>query len=183
VPRIDPAPDLARRLAPIVLPSTSGDDVVLGSLWSDRPAVLVHFRHFGCVICRHYATTLGRAHAQFVERGATIVAVGTGGRRYAREFKQARGLPFDVLVDRELRSYGEIGAKSGGPLGLLSPGVLAGGARAIVGGALQGRTGAHPWLFGGAHVIAPDGGIALAWVSEDFVDNAPVESLLAALDA
>jgi peroxiredoxin len=178
VPRIDPAPDLAHALAPISLPSTTGDEVALGSLWAQRPTVLVHFRHFGCVICRHYATALARTHGQFVERGATVVAVGTGGRRYAREFKEARGLPFDVLVDKDLRSYGVIGAKSGGPLGLISAGVVAVGVRALARGMFQGRTGPNPWLFGGAHVIAPGGEVRLAWVSEDFVDNAPVELLL-----
>jgi peroxiredoxin len=178
VPRIEPAEDLANRLAPIVLPSTTGDDVAFGSLWAERPAVIVHFRHFGCVICRHYAAALARTHAQFVARGATVVAVGTGGRRYAAEFKQARGLPFEVLVDKELRSYGEIGARSGGPLGLLSAGVVAVGVSALAQGMFQGRTGPNPWLFGGAHVIAPGGAVRLAWVSEDFVDNAPIESLL-----
>lgn len=47
MPAVTPAPDLAARLAPLVLPETDGDTVELGSLWADRPLLLVHLRHFG----------------------------------------------------------------------------------------------------------------------------------------
>ena|SRR6185312_11189761 len=35
------------RLANVVLPDTAGDNVRLGSLWQDRPAVVVFLRHYG----------------------------------------------------------------------------------------------------------------------------------------
>lgn len=38
---------LSSRLSPIVLPDSSGNRVQLGSLWSDRPAVIVFLRHYG----------------------------------------------------------------------------------------------------------------------------------------
>jgi hypothetical protein len=47
MPRTEPHPDLATALADITLPAASGDDVRLGDLWADRPAILVHLRHFG----------------------------------------------------------------------------------------------------------------------------------------
>jgi hypothetical protein len=47
MPRTQPPEDLAALLADIVLPQAHGDDVRLGDLWAQRPAILVHLRHFG----------------------------------------------------------------------------------------------------------------------------------------
>jgi hypothetical protein len=47
MPRSVAAPDLAARLAPVVLPAAGGGHVRLGDLWAAGPAVLVHLRHFG----------------------------------------------------------------------------------------------------------------------------------------
>ncbi len=41
------AESLSARLAQIVLPDTAGVPVRLGSLWADRPAVVVFLRHYG----------------------------------------------------------------------------------------------------------------------------------------
>jgi hypothetical protein len=38
---------LATRLAPLELVSDGGERVRLGSLWAERPVVLVFVRHFG----------------------------------------------------------------------------------------------------------------------------------------
>ena len=38
---------LSQRLAETVLPDTDGREIRLGSLWIDRPAVLVFLRHYG----------------------------------------------------------------------------------------------------------------------------------------
>ncbi|HSL82461.1 MAG TPA: hypothetical protein VLF66_06760 [Thermoanaerobaculia bacterium] len=38
---------LAAALAPIVLPDADGREMRLGSLWEERPAVLVFLRHYG----------------------------------------------------------------------------------------------------------------------------------------
>jgi hypothetical protein len=41
------APDRADELQDIVLQDSEGSDVRLGSLWDERPAVLVFLRHYG----------------------------------------------------------------------------------------------------------------------------------------
>jgi hypothetical protein len=38
---------LSAALAPIVLPDPDGREVRLGSLWQERPAVVVFLRHYG----------------------------------------------------------------------------------------------------------------------------------------
>jgi hypothetical protein len=41
------APATADELEDVVLQDSSGEDVRLGSLWEDRPAVVVFLRHYG----------------------------------------------------------------------------------------------------------------------------------------
>jgi hypothetical protein len=41
------APTSADALADVVLQDADGEDVRLGDLWSERPAVLVFLRHYG----------------------------------------------------------------------------------------------------------------------------------------
>lgn len=38
---------LSAALAPIVLPRSDGEEIRLGSLWADRPAVVAFLRHYG----------------------------------------------------------------------------------------------------------------------------------------
>ncbi len=38
---------LSAKLAGIVLPDSEGREIRLGTLWADRPAVLVFLRHYG----------------------------------------------------------------------------------------------------------------------------------------
>ena len=38
---------LSSRLAPLKLPNVNGDEVLVGSLWADRPAVVAFLRHWG----------------------------------------------------------------------------------------------------------------------------------------
>ncbi len=38
---------LSARLASIVLPDSEGQQIRLGSLWADSPAILVFLRHYG----------------------------------------------------------------------------------------------------------------------------------------
>ena len=38
---------IASALAPITLPDADGKPVRLGSLWADRPVVVVFLRHYG----------------------------------------------------------------------------------------------------------------------------------------
>jgi hypothetical protein len=41
------APKTAAKLAAVTLPDDRGDQVRLGSLWEDGPAVIVWLRHYG----------------------------------------------------------------------------------------------------------------------------------------
>ena len=41
------APKTAAKLADVALPDDAGDEVRLGSLWEEGPAVIVWLRHYG----------------------------------------------------------------------------------------------------------------------------------------
>lgn len=123
---------------------------------------------------REHADTLTAA-------GAGIAAIGTGGHRYATAFKHEQELDLPLLVDTDLDSYREVGARQGAVVGLLSPKVLTQGARSLARGRRQGRAGPHPMLLGATHVLTPDGDVPFAWINEDVADSAPIPEVLTSL--
>jgi hypothetical protein len=45
--RTPSAPKTADKLGDVTLPDDRGDDIRLGALWEDGPAVIVWLRHYG----------------------------------------------------------------------------------------------------------------------------------------
>lgn len=176
--RVQHTSDLVFDLAEITLPDPHGNELRLRELWAEQTIVLIHLRHFGCILCRHYAAGLREAHAEFEAVGARLVAIGTGGRQYAAEFVREHEIPFSVLVDKHLATHEIIGAKRGAPYGIFKPKVVAAAIKAALDGEMQGKTGPHPFVFGAAHVISAGGMLRYAWINDDYQDNAPVEELL-----
>jgi peroxiredoxin len=120
-----------------------------------------------------------RGHAEAITAtGATIAAVGTGGRAYAGAFKAEQGIGFPLLVDPQLASFRVAGARKGTLAQFANLSTLRAGFRALRGGSLQGRTGHHPLMLGATHVILPDGTVPFAWVNDGYGDSAPVEDVL-----
>ncbi len=180
VGRVQHAADLIESLSTISLPDGDNQEFRLGDLWATQTVVLIHLRHFGCILCRHYAGRLRDSNAAFEAVGARLVAVGTGGREYAKTFVTERKIPYLVLVDKTLVTHDLIGTKSGSQLGVFKPSTLYHAAKALAAGERQGKTGPNPFLFGAAHVIAAGGALNYAWLNDDYQNNAPVSDLLAA---
>jgi len=180
VGRVQHAADLVWSLSDISLPDGDNQEFRLGDLWATQTVVLIHLRHFGCILCRHHASRLRDSNAAFEQAGARLVAVGTGGREYAKTFVTERKIPYLVLVDKQLATHDLIGIKSGSPMGILKPGTLYAASKALAAGERQGKSGPNPFLFGASHVIAAGGTLRYAWLNRDYQENAPVEELLAA---
>lgn len=176
--RVAHTSDFVSDLVDMTLPDVAGEQQRLGDLWADQTVVLVHLRHFGCILCRHYATRLRVAQADFEAVGARVVLIGTGGRRYAAEFVEGHHIPYSVLIDKQLETHAIVGAKHGSPHGILAPKVLAAGVRAIMAGERQGRTGPHPFVFGATNVIGAGGVLRYSWINDNYQDNAPLAELL-----
>jgi peroxiredoxin len=179
VARVECRPEVPTELAGIELVDANDRAVRLGALWAEQPVVLIHLRHFGCILCRHYAGALRDFHPDFEALGVRLVAIGTGGRQYAREFVAERKIPYEVLIDKHMASHDVIRVKQGPFVGILTPRVLWAAVKAMRYGEFQGKTGPNPFKFGAAHVIGPGNVLHYAWINDDYHDNTPVEELLA----
>src|SRR5256714_3397692 len=81
-------PTDASVLEDVVLNDYEGKPVRLGDLWSERPAVLVFVRHFGCVFCRQMAVDIYRHRHQFDEADVELAVIGHGSPAPAADFRQ-----------------------------------------------------------------------------------------------
>ena len=123
-----------------------------------------------------------RAHAQsFRDRGAALAAVGLGDRAYARAFRDETGITFPLLVDEKRQAYEALELKSANLLHLFRKDNAAARNRAKAAGHAQHSLGKNPFQLGGSFVFGPGDVDRFAHISETFGDNAPIESLLAAL--
>ena len=118
---------------------------------------------------------------KFQARGAKLAAIGLGGAHYASLFREETGIPFPLLVDADRQAYRAAGLKSANILHLLRSDNAASRKRAAAGGHRQHKLGANPFQLGGSFVFGPGNVDRYAHISQTFGDNAPVESLLAAL--
>ncbi len=184
-------PEHARGLQDIVLDDAAGEPVRLGDLWRDQPAVLIFLRHYGCVFCRDHAVQVHRARHRFAAAGARLVAIGLGTPAQATQFREDQGVDIPLLVDPDRRSYGAAGAKTGTLSELVGPRMILRGLIRTIASRLPrgsivihpGRVVNHPAQLGGVVVVAPDGSIRYAHMSEDVSDNPPIREVLAAVRA
>jgi prostamide/prostaglandin F2alpha synthase len=184
-------PTDARALEDLVLQDHEGLPVRLGDTWKDRPAVLAFVRHYGCVFCRDQAVQLHRQRDEFEEAGVRLVVIGHGTPEMAASFRRAQGVDLPVLVDPDRRIYDTVGAKVATLDELIGPRQILAGLRAAIGSRLkqgsiavhQGRIIGHAAQLGGVLVIAPDGSVRYAHMSETASDYPPAREILAAARA
>jgi prostamide/prostaglandin F2alpha synthase len=176
------APERADGLADIRLPDQDGRPVRLGDLWSDRPAVIVWLRQYGCPFCRSYARRLNRARSRFEAAGSAVTLVGQGSPDDAARFRRRYGIELRVLSDESRASYLRCGTKIATLDELVGPAVIARGlvamGRTLV---FIGHNTADEAQLGGSMVVARTGAVAFAHVSEDASDMASAGDLLAAV--
>src|SRR5271154_7236457 len=115
---------LSSRLSLIVLPDADGKETRLGSFWASRPAVVVFLRHYGCIFCREHVVQLRKYHEDFRAKDAALVAIGLGGRGYAREFSKETGIEFPPLIDENREAYQMAELRSANLLHFLKKGYL-----------------------------------------------------------
>jgi prostamide/prostaglandin F2alpha synthase len=177
-------PDHARDLRDMVLKDHEGREVRLGDLWRDQPAVLVFLRYYGCTFCRAHAVRLNRDRERFQEVGVQLAAIAQGMPEEAAEFRKKRKMQIPVLVDPDRAAYEAAGAKIAVLSEILGPRVMARGVKAAMRShVMPGRFRGHVGQLGGVLVVAPDGSIRYAHLSEDASDNPPTEEVLAAARA
>lgn len=168
------------KLAPLKIWNSTGEEVVLGSLWQDKPAVLVYLRHFGCIFCREHAVELQPYLPKIRELGAELYLISSGAVDRAAAFKQEFNLACPVLTDPSLKSYTAADFKKRTPL-LSLPKVMWRAAKAMSHGFRQTKTQGDTFQLGGSLVVAPGNRELFYYRSDSAGDNAKPEALIEAL--
>jgi peroxiredoxin len=143
------------------------------------------------VFCRAHAVQLHRARERFAAAGAHLALVGQGTPDEANRFRRVQSIDVPVYSDPDRRGYDAAGTKLATLSELLNPRILARGIKHTLISRMrqgsiavhQGRIVDHPAQLGGVLVIAPDGSIRYAHMSQDASDNPPVNEVLAAVRA
>jgi hypothetical protein len=124
-----------------------------------------------------------REHQQaFLDRGASLAAIGLGDRNYARFFREETGITFPLLVDDQRKAYGIADLRSANLLHLLRSDNFESRKRARAAGHQQHKLGQNPFQLGGSFIFAPGNLDRFAHLSKTFGDNATPATLLAVLD-
>lgn len=125
---------------------------------------------------------LHREYPRIRAAGAELVFVGNGDARFARAFRDERGLEAPLFVDAGRRAYEALGMKRGVLAALGSLATVRHGARALRGGFRQGPVQGDPWQLGGVLVVLAGGRVAYRHLSSEAGDHPPVEEVVAALE-
>jgi len=121
---------------------------------------------------------LHRDRDKFDQAGANLVVIGQGTPEQGAHFLDSQHVDLPLLVDRGRRSYKAAGTKIGTMSELLGPRVVLKGALT---GHRQGKTVGHNAQLGGVLVIATDGSVRWAHMSDDASDIPSNDDVLEAV--
>jgi peroxiredoxin len=103
----DPAPNFE-------LPDQTGKATNLRDLWSERPALVLFWRHYGCGCGMDRAKRLQAEYDDYVAAGGNVVIVGQGEPERAAAYAEKYELPaIPVLCDPDYRAYQAYGLVEG----------------------------------------------------------------------
>jgi peroxiredoxin len=173
-PRVgDPAPDVE-----LLLP---GEGVVpLSAYWDGGPVVLVFLRYFGCPFCQAQVVGLREEQDRFEDTGAEVVLVGQGDATAEAAFREARGVPFPILLDADRHAYRAYGLSRGTSMQLFGPKVALPFLRANVHHETRqhGLKGGSFRQMPGTFVVDGTGVVLLAHRNRTVADNPTTAALL-----
>ena len=114
---------------------------------------------------------LHRDREEFEAEGVELAVIGQGSTEQAASFMRAQKVELPLLTDPERVSYEAVGAKVATFGELLGPRQMAKGLSATLRGRVrQGRTIGHPAQLGGVVIVATNGTIPYAHLSEEASD-------------
>ena len=109
-----------------------------------------------------------------------MVAIGTGGKRYAQAFIEDEEFPFPVLLDEDGVAAAIIETNSIGVTTYMSPRAVLTGVKSFTRGHRQGKTGRRPLQLGATVVIGPGDELLYADYEDHAGDHADLDEVLAA---
>lgn len=170
-------------LAAIVLPDDEGRPVRLGDLWAARPVVLTFVRHWGCIFCFRRVAMVLKRRDEFLAAGADLAVVGVGTPEAARAFRILTGWKDAIVVDEARKAYAAADLRRMGFFSLFRPRMIREAMRARKEGFRQTKVQGDPWQLGGTLVVAPGDRVWFAHRNAGPEDEAPLETVLAAVRA
>jgi peroxiredoxin len=87
------------------LQDLTGQVVHLRDFWSNGPALLLFWRHYGCSCGIERAKRLRTEYADYLKSGANVVVIGQGEPERSAAYSQKHNLPCPVLCDPTYRVY------------------------------------------------------------------------------
>ena len=115
------------------------------------------------------------------ERGAEVVAIGTGDTGYAARFVSDEHVPFPVLVDDDAVAARAASVEKTTPWGLFTPRSFPGTRRARKAGHRIHRSGKRVTQLGATFVVGPGEQVRYEHVDAHSADHAPLDEVFAAL--
>jgi hypothetical protein len=168
------------RLGAVSVLAPDGSAVALGSLWADRPILLVMMRHFGCIFCKEQAGELTKLAGRIHAAGGELVILGNGLPEHAAWFVEDYHVTTPVFTDPDLVSQRMVGARS---RGRLDPRVLLRAGDAFRKGYRQTKTMGPATRLGGVFVLTPEGEMPFRYLSAFAGDHPKPEIAVQALEA
>ena len=87
------------------LKDTSGKLVHLSDFWSNGPALILFWRHYGCSCGVDRAKLLKNEYADYIKLGASVVVIGQGDPERSKDYSEKHDIPCPVLCDPTYRVY------------------------------------------------------------------------------
>jgi peroxiredoxin len=168
---------LNRSTADLEILTPDGEPVRLGSLWVERPVVLVLIRHFGCMFCKQHIARIRDVLADVRALGAEVAVIGNGTPFMAQAFVEDYAFAVPVFTNPERDVYRALGAKRPSPAFIFRPPFWINSVRAFRAGFRQGPLQGDRAQLGGVFIVLPGGAMPFAHrsvVAGDIPSNARV---------
>ena len=92
----------------------TGASCQLSSLWSEGPALLMFWRHFGCGCGVDRAARLKEEYSDYLTAGINPVIIGQAEPERAAAYKEEHNIECTILCDPDFKSYSAFGLSNFG---------------------------------------------------------------------
>lgn len=149
---------------PVLTPA--GEPVPLGSLWAERPAMLVLVRHYGCQFCRAQLADLRPVWSRIEATGVQPIVIGNGTPLMAEAFAEETGLAVPLYTNPGREVYAALGAKRPGASAFLNPRLYWNGVKTVLRGFFPKKKQGDAAQLGGVFLVRQDGAMPYAYRSD-----------------
>lgn len=169
-----PAPDLQ-------LQDTSGNPVLLSSLWAEKPLLLAFTRHFGCTQCKEMLSQLVAGREAIQRAGLDLAVVMQAEPQAVADFSAQYAPGLLALADPERKAYRAFGLERGTLFQTFLNRKVWAAIRQARRKGYKVETppqGQDAMQMSGTFIISPQGRIELPYYYDNIADHPPLQLLL-----